>query len=223
MKPTSVYRFLAVLALLAAVPASRAEDKVPLKVELPRPLFVGTPRPIKVSNLEPPEAADRPPLMVPVGTVLLSHNKPVTASDSLPVIGELSYVTDGEKSGAEGTYVELGPGVQWAQIDLGAKDKLAAIVVWHFHAEARVYHAVVVQVSNDPDFKTGVTTLFNNDDTNADGLGKGTDYAYIETYKGRVIDAKGAAARYVRLYSDGNTSDELNHYTEVEVYGQPAS
>ncbi|HEY1764328.1 MAG TPA: discoidin domain-containing protein [Opitutaceae bacterium] len=220
MKHASLLRYLLVMALGAAVTAAQAEDKVPLKVQLPRPLFVGTPRPIKVSNLEPPETADRPPLLVPVGTVLLSHNKPVTASDSLPVIGELDYVTDGEKSGAEGTYVELGPGVQWVQIDLGAKDKLAAIVVWHFHAEARVYHAVVVQVSNDPDFKTGVTTLFNNDDTNADGLGKGSDYAYIETYKGRVIDAKETAARYVRLYSDGNTSDELNHYTEVEVYGQ---
>jgi hypothetical protein len=29
-------------------------------------------------------------------------------------------------------------------------------------------------------------------------------------------------ARYVRLYSQGNTSDELNHYIEVEVYGRPA-
>jgi len=113
--------------------------------------------------------------------------------------------------------------VQWVQIDLGAPARLAAVVVWHFHAEARVYHAVVVQLSSDPEFKAGVTTVFNNDDTNSDGLGKGSDYAYVETYKGRVIDAKGATARYVRLYSNGNTSDELNHYTEVEVYGQPVN
>jgi len=116
----------------------------------------------------------------------------------------------------------MGPGLQWVQIDLGAEDQLAAIAIWHFHAQARVYHAVIVQVSDDPEFKKGVTTLFNNDDTNADGLGKGSDYAYIETYKGKVIDAKGVTARYVRLYSNGNTSDDLNHYTEVEVYGQPA-
>jgi len=38
----------------------------------------------------------------------------------------------------------------------------------------------------------------------------------------RVIDAKGATARYVRLYSNGNTSDELNHYCEVEVHGSVA-
>ena len=223
MKHTLMLRHLAALLSLSCVAAARAEDMVPLKLELPRPLFTGTPRPIKVSNLEPEQAADHPPLLVPLGTVLLSRNKPVTSSDSFPVIGELTYVTDGEKSGAEGTYVELGPGVQWVQIDLGAKARLAAVAIWHYHAEARVYHAVVVQVSNDPEFKTGVTTLFNNDDTNSDGLGKGADYDYIETYKGRVIDAKGAVARYVRLYSDGNTSDELNHYTEVEIFGKPVN
>lgn len=212
---------IALLALLAA-PILAAEDMVPLKVDLPKPLFVGTPRPIKVSNLEPAQSGEPAPLMVPAGTVLLSKGKAVTASDMEPVIGELTCVTDGDKSGIEGSYVELGPGVQWVQVDLGAAARLSAVVVWHFHAEARVYHAVVVQVSNDPTFKTGVTTLFNNDDTNADGLGKGSDYAYIETYRGRVIDAKGVSARYVRLYSNGNTSDELNHYTEVEVYGKPA-
>ncbi|HMD61552.1 MAG TPA: hypothetical protein VKG78_08980 [Opitutaceae bacterium] len=211
-----------VCALLPlALAAAAAEDLVPLKIELPKPLFVGTPRPIKVSNLEPQQAGNPAPLLVPAGTALLSRNKPVTASDSLPVIGELAFVTDGDKSGVEGSYVELGPGLQWVQIDLGAAHKLAAMAVWHFHAEARVYHAVVVQVSDDPAFKAGVTTLFNNDDANADGLGKGSDFAYIETYRGRVIDARGATARYVRLYSNGNTSDELNHYTEVEVYGSP--
>jgi hypothetical protein len=223
MKNTVAPRILAALIALASAGAAWAEDMVPLKLNLPKPLFVGTPRPIKVSNLEPSDAGNPPPLLVPAGTVLLSLHKPVTASDSLPVIGELDFVTDGEKSGAEGTYVELGPGLQWVQIDLGAPARLSAIAVWHYHAEARVYHAVVVQVSNDAAFKTGVTTLFNNDDANVDGFGKGSDYSYIETYKGRVIDAKGATARYVRLYSNGNTSDELNHYTEVEVYGRPVN
>lgn len=205
---------------LAAVARLAAADLVPLKLTLPKPLFVGTPRPIQVANLEPADTK-HPPVLVPADAVLLSLNKPVTGSDALPVIGELSFVTDGEKSGVEGTYVEMGPGVQWVQIDLGAPAKIAAIAVWHFHSQARVYHAVVVQVSNDPAFKKDVVTLFNNDDTNAGGLGKGTDLAYIETNQGRVIEAKGTNARYVRLYSNGNTSDELNHYTEVEVYGVP--
>jgi len=213
------FRFL--FALLACAALARAEDRVPLKLDLPKPLFVGTPRPIHLANLEPPTAGKRPDLLVPAGTVLLSRGKPVTSSDSLPVIGELAFVTDGEKSGVDDTYVELGPGVQWVQIDLGAPAKIAAIAVWHFHSQARVYHAVIVQVADDAAFKTNVRTLFNNDDDNSAKLGKGSDLAYIETYQGRVIDAKGAAARYVRLYSNGNTSDELNHYVEVEVFGQP--
>lgn len=215
-------RLLILLAAVAAFGVARAEDQVPLKLDLPKPLFVGTPRPIKLANLENPRTGRRPDMMVPAGTTLLSKGKPVTSSDSLPVIGELPLVTDGDKSGDEGSYVELGPGVQWVQIDLGATAKIAAIAVWHFHSQARAYHDVVVQISDDPEFKDGVHTVFNNDDNNSAGLGTGSDQAYIETYEGKLIDAKGTQGRYVRLYSNGNTSDELNHYTEVEVYGQPA-
>ena len=215
------HRLSCLLALTALLGTAHAADQVPLKLELPRPLFVGTPRPVSLPNLEKPRTGRRPDLMVPAGTVLLSAGKPVTGSDSLPVIGELAFVTDGDKTGTDGSYVELGPGVQWVQIDLGAPAKLAAIVVWHFHSQARAYHAVIVQVSNDPEFKKNVRTLFNNDDTNAAALGAGTDPTYIETYEGRLVETQGSTARYVRLYSNGNTSDELNHYVEVEVYGQP--
>lgn len=215
-------RILLLLPALSAAFASAA-DQVPLKLDLPKPLFAGTPRPIELPNLEPPVAGGkRPALLVPAGTVLLSKDKVVTASDSEPVIGELAFITDGDKSGVDGSYVEFGPGVQWVQIDLGAPAQLAAVAVWHFHSQARVYHDVIVQVSDDPAFKAGVRTLYNNDNDDSAKLGQGADLAYIETYQGRVIDAKGAIARYVRLYSNGNTSDELNHYCEVEVYGAPA-
>ena len=209
-----------VIVTFALFGIARAEDLVPLKLELPKPLFVGTPKPVQLANLEKPRTGRRPDFMVPAGTVNLAKGKTVTSSDSLPVIGELSFVTDGDKTGTEGTYVELGPGVQWVQIDLGASAKLAALVVWHFHSQARVYHDVIVQVSDDAEFKKGVRTIFNNDDDNSAALGVGTDPAFIETYEGRLIDAKGAVGRYVRLFSNGNTSDEQNHYTEVEVYGQ---
>lgn len=209
------------LALLTTASlAFAADDKVPLKLELPKPLFVGTPRPIQLPNLEPLSTARRPDFMVPAGTVNLSEGKTVTSSDSLPVIGELDYVTDGDKTGSDGSFVELGPNLQWVQIDLGAPAKIAAIVLWHFHSQARAYHDVIVQVSDDADFKSGVRTVFNNDHDNSAKLGKGEDRAYIETYQGRLIDAAGATGRYVRLYSNGNTSDELNHYVEVEVFGQ---
>ena len=45
----------------------------------------------------------------------------------------------------------------------------------------------------------------------------------LEVYRnGRVVDAKGTKARYVRLWSNGNTSNDMNHYCEVEVFGTPA-
>ena len=49
----------------------------------------------------------------------------------------------------------------------------------------------------------------------------GKDKEYIEVAEGRLIDPKGAKGRYVRLYSNGNTTNDLNHYVEVEVYGSP--
>jgi hypothetical protein len=211
------------LAFCAVATAVRAaDDKIPLPLELPRPLLSGTPRPIQLPNLEKLSPGRRPDFMVPAGTVLLSKGKPVTGSDNYPVIGELSYITDGIKTGTDGTFVELGPELQWVQIDLGAPAAIAAMVVWHFHSQARVYHDVIVQVSDDPDFKQNVRTIYNNDEDNSAKLGKGTDPSYIETFQGRLIDAKGATGRYVRLYSNGNTSDELNHYCEVEVFGRPA-
>ena len=215
-----MHRNILLLSALAFATVGQAASTVPLKVEYPKPLFAGTPRPIQLANLEPANAK-RPDLMVPADTKLLSKGKTVTSSDSLPVIGELNYITDGDKTGIDGAYVELGPGVQWVQVDLGASAKVAAVVAWHFHSQARVYHDVLVQVSDDKDFKKGVTTLYNNDDDNSAKMGKGKDLAYVETNHGRIFDGKGAVGRYVRLYSNGNTSDELNHYCEVEVFGQP--
>jgi hypothetical protein len=52
-------------------------------------------------------------------------------------------------------------GLQSVQIDLEAEAELPAIRVWHYHSQARAYHDVIVQVSNDPTFANGVTTLFN--------------------------------------------------------------
>jgi hypothetical protein len=66
-----------------------------------------------------------------------------------------------------------------------------------------------------------VQTVFNNDRDNSLGLGAGANLHYTETNEGKLIDSQGVQGRYVRLYSNGNTSDDLNHYIEVEVYGRP--
>lgn len=211
-------------ALLILVPvyaslSAQDSDKEELKLKLPKPMFIGTPRNIKTANLETITGKSRGPFFVPKGTRLLSAGKAVLSSDMQPVIGDLGFVVDGEKSGEDGYFVELGPGRQWVQIDLGKTGALHAILIWHYHSQARVYRDVVVQASDDKDFRSNVLTVYNNDHDNTLGFGPGKDKEYIETNEGRLIDPKGAAARYLRLHSNGNTSNDMNHYVEVEVYG----
>jgi hypothetical protein len=209
-------------AVLAPLAAQQATEKVELKLQLPKPMFIGTPTNIKSSNLEAVTGKSRAPFMVPAGTKLLSLKKVVKASDTQPVIGELDMITDGEKEGGDGYFVELGPGKQWVQVDLGASYALQAILAWHYHSQARVYRDVIVQVSDDKDFLKGVQTIFSNDHDNSSGLGVGKDKEYIEVAEGRLFDPKGVKGRYVRMYSGGNTTNDLNHYVEIEVYGTPA-
>jgi len=195
-----------------------------LDVQLPRAKFTETPQDIRPSPmLEPYAPAPRPPFLVPKGCRNVALGKPVTSSDRVPIIGELEMVTDGDKEADDGSYVELAPGRQWVQIDLKARCALYAVLVWHQHGVPCVYHDVVVQVSDNPDFVEGVTTVYNNDFDNSAGLGIGKDLEYVEDYRGRLIDAAGAKGRYVRLYSAGSTANDQNQVIEVEVHGKPAS
>jgi len=197
-------------------------ELVPIELELPKAVFEGTPQDRRVANLERPTGRPRPPFLAPAGTKNVSEGKPVSSSDEEPIIGEIEMITDGDKEAADGSYVELGPFLQSVTIDLEARHHIYAIVVWHYHKQARVYYDVVAQAADDRDFITNVKTLFNNDIDNSAGLGVGKDKHYTETNEGKLIDAKGVKARYVRLYSRGNTSNDLNHYIEVEVYATPA-
>jgi hypothetical protein len=215
-----------ILALIVqGTPGALAQggDTVPLPVKLPKPSFAGTPKDSPPgTTVEKPTGKPRPIPLVPKGTINLALNKKVTASKP-PFYGTLDLITDGDKEALEGTAVELKPGVQWVQIDLSASHQLFYVLVWHFHVEPVVFHDVVIQISDDPNFITGVTTIFNNDQDNSAGLGIGKDREYFETNEGKLADAHGVKARYVRLYSRGSTfRDSLNRYTEVEVFGLPA-
>lgn len=208
----------------STTPSSDKAGYVPINIELPKPMFVGTPQDTRVENLEKPLGKPRPPFLAPEGTKNVAAGKPISGSDEEPIIGELEMITDGDKEAADGSYVELGPLAQHVTIDLEAMYEIYAIVVWHYHKQARVYFDVVVQVADDADFITNVKTVFNNDIDNSSGLGVGKDMHYTETNEGRLIDllSQGSIkARYVRLHSNGNTSNDLNHYIEVEVYGKP--
>jgi hypothetical protein len=196
---------------------------VPLALELPKAMFVGTPQNIQgVTHLAKPLGRPRDPFLAPKGTTNVAFGKPVTCvSDPEPIIGQISYITDGDKEASDGSNVELGPFLQNIVIDLGADYEIYAILVWHFHKNERVYFDVIAQLAGDSDFIENVTTVFNNDIDNSAGMGTGTDMHYVETNEGKLIDAKGSRGRYVRLYSNGNNNNELNHYIEVEVWGKP--
>jgi len=211
-----------VLSEQPAVDDTDTSKLAPLDIKLPKLMFISWPCYQGVLNLEKPLGKPRPPFSAPIGTKNVARGKPVISTDEKPIIGRLEMITDGDKEAADGSYVELGPFKQSVTIDLEAEYDIYAIVVWHYHGQAVVYFDVVVQVTNDPDFIANVRTLFNNDIDNSAGFGIGSNMHYVETNEGKLIDAKGVKARYVRLYSNGNSCNEFNHYIEVEVYAKPA-
>jgi hypothetical protein len=206
----------------AVAPAGDAVVFDEAKIGFPTAMFTGTPVPAaKLENLEAP---GKPVLSftAPKGTELLSLKKPVTSSDKMVVVPSpdgLKLITDGEKDSNDGSFVELAPEPTWVQVDLEGEFTVEQIIVWHFHRRPVVIKDVVVQISNDPEFKAGVTTLYNADTANKLGQGAGTDKLWVQTNHGRMINGKATKGRYVRLWSNGNTEDDFNRYIEVSVYG----
>ena len=209
--------------LTATIQELPAQEMHRLKISYPTPMYVGTPKDLKVERLEQEYEISTPYLLVPEGTGNLALGKLVDCSDPYPIMGEPELITDGDKEATDGSYIELDVGPQYINIDLEEPCTIYAIAFWHYHKKARVYFDVVVQVADDPDFVVNVTTLYNNDHDNSLGLGVGEDKHYIETNKGRLIDARGIVGRYVRLYSNGNSDNKMNHYIEVEVHGKPVN
>ena len=68
---------------------------------------------------------------IPQSVKNLALNKAILASDDYPIIGEHELVTDADKEGEEGRYVEYGPGIQHVSIDLGKSHQIYAILLWH--------------------------------------------------------------------------------------------
>lgn len=212
------------VSLFAAAGPLRADDAKatePLKLQLPQPTLKGTPEDLPAGpNIEPISDKPRPPFLVPPGVKNVAASKTVTSSVK-PFTGETSQITDGKKEAFDYDSVEMKKGTQWVQVDLGETFAIYAVVLWHDHRYVQVMHDVVVQVSDDAEFKTGVTTLFNNDVDNSSGLGVGTDREYFEMAPGKLIDGKGVKARYVRGYTKGSSLSALNCWQEIEVYALP--
>lgn len=214
------------LAVALAVLAStaRAEDvkSEPLVLNLPAHTLKGTPENLPAGpNIEPPPDKAPPPLQVPKGVKNVAAGKTVTSS-APPFLGDLSQITDGKKEAIDDDAVEFKKGTQWVQVDLGETFAIHAVAMWHDHRYVQAIRDVILQVSDDPEFKSGVTTFYNNDVDNSSGLGVGTDREYFELQFGRVVPAKGVKARYVRGYSKGGSLSALNSWQEIEVYALPA-
>jgi hypothetical protein len=222
----SISPLLLSLAVAGVAACAQAADEVPLDIKLPAPAFKGTPKDVPVSAYTEPYDPDkkRPPMMVPAGlkNVAVDKATKITCSDKNATGDNLAKITDGDKEASEQSIIYLRKGTQWVQMDLGSPQEVFAVVIWHAHNAAKVYHDVIVQIANDADFTDGVKTLFNNDQDNSSGLGAGTDREYFEDYQGKLIPTKGVKTRYIRFYSKGSTESALNEYTEVEVYGRPA-
>jgi hypothetical protein len=195
-----------------------------VQTKFPPPMVEGTPKPYPGW----PMLERRPELplvaLARPGYANLVAGKPVTSSDPNPIFGSLALVTDGDKKGTEGTLVELRDGPQWVQLDLGDEVEIDVIWIWHRSGmDTAVYVDVIVEVSDDPDFKNSVVQVFNNDFDNSSGHGRGKDHPYTESRYGKPIQANGVTGRYVRCHSNGNSSTEMNHYAEVEVFGRAAT
>jgi hypothetical protein len=104
-------------------------------------------------------------LSVPHGATNVAINKAVSASDIYPIIGELSFLTDGKTSGKDKAILEIAPGKQWVQIDLDETCEVYAIAMWR-HVRTwgpKVYRDVVILLSDDAQCTNNVRTIFNND------------------------------------------------------------
>ena len=130
--------------------------------------------------------------------------------------GEAARLTDGVIAAGTDAFATLAGNS--AALDLGGQYYLNGLTVWHYFGDARTYHDVVFEVADNPGF-TNSTIVFNNDTDNSLGLGAGTDAEYPETSAGKQVLFAPLPGRYLRLWSGGNTVNDANHLTEVEVYG----
>ena len=197
-----------------------------LRPVMPKPMFVGPGPPYP--NPDIPNLEVRNPGLqflnettIQTGVKILSPGCPVTASDPNP-LGDLSLITDGERFGDDGYFAEPAAGKQWVQIDLEQSQRLHLIWICHYHKMPVSYRYVVIQISDDPAFKSS-TTVYNADHDNSSGLGNAKDADYYESFRGRPIAFTPVKGRYVRLWSHGADVLETNCYIEVSVYGEPAA
>lgn len=154
-------------------------------------------------------------------------------STSNPPIARLGLETDGNKICDETGLACYQPDndLQWTQYDLKAPHEIDGIGMWYYYnpnakdeSEYRINRDIIVQLSNDPEFKEEVVTVYNNDQDNSAGQGIGTDEEFKATPEGKQISFEPVTAQYIRFWVNGFTSENgsegnWNNVLEYEAYG----
>lgn len=160
--------------------------------------------------------------------VALGHAT-VTANGLVKNALSLAKLVDGDRQASNYLLIDATAGPKWVQLDLGESFDVTRVNVLNdFNpSEPRTGRDIIVQLSNDPSFANGVTTVFNNDTDNTAGQGAGTDASYLEPTDGSgktVTLSSPVNARYVRSWANGhvrssnNSVQTVNTPVEVEVY-----
>ncbi|HZG58843.1 fibronectin type III domain-containing protein [Paenibacillus sp.] len=143
----------------------------------------------------------------------------------------LSVVTDGDRSTTEYALIATDTGAKYIQLNLGEPFAITKVNLLNDYNpdSPRTGKDLIVQLSNDPTFSTGVATIYNNDADNSVGLGAGADAEYVEPSTGAgltVTLGSPISAQYVRYWANGHTRTQTGAYNavntpvEVEVYAQ---
>src|SRR6266516_4708314 len=153
----SIASFIALAAMaLSSQAADQAQAKndapsgalEPLALKLPPPAFKGTPKDIQLSSyVEPLSDKPRPPMMVPPGLKNLAPSAKLSSSSTNTSQESLAKIVDGDTESSDQSIIFLRKGTQYVQMDLGSPCELFAIVIWHAHNSAKVYHDVIVQIA----------------------------------------------------------------------------
>ena len=166
----------------------------------------------------------------------LAKNKQVeaayTADGSNAAKGKdrpMSMAVDGVKNDTDNNYGEFGsdnkPGQSaYMQVDLGSEYELTGIHMWRYWKDSRKYNNTLVVTSVDGTFSKDDeddVVVFNADEANECGYGKGEERDYEETAEGKNFPVMpGTRARYVRVYMNGSDHGKTNHVVELEVMGK---
>ncbi len=213
--------------------SGEVREMVEFRIEHPPPLAKSWPHNVPKDVRLEPGVQPVNSIRTPQGTVNLASGRPLSTSGDEPIIGELSFITDGRKDRGQESAVKLAPGKQWIQINLGRRCEIFGVAIWRHPGvyASPIYRDVIIQLADDSEFTKNVQTVFNNDHDNSLGFGAGTDFEYYEDSWGKVVECasvkdEGRFCRHVRVWSNGRIipprpwSGE-NQYVEVEVYGLP--